>query len=205
MLLPRTRIFVVYGHDSRLLDAAVDTIKRASSDGYRVESEVLNEEVLSAERAGSIYEALRRRMSLVDAAIVLATADDMGEKRSLIENIAADETDAFQRLIESLKPRARQNVILELGMLLNQVGDERLLILVDRESDPPSDLVGRFWSYVENEANAKLRIRRFIEQTCLKTSINLIGDESARVDYSDLRHVGDVPLATFTHGKGGRT
>lgn len=62
----------------------------------------------------------------VGFAVVLLTPDDLGKAVS-----AAD-----------LNPRARQNVVLELGIFLGKVGPERVAALVKGDIELPSDLDG---------------------------------------------------------------
>ena len=63
-----------------------------------------------------------------DFACVLLTPDDIGAAKTTPEN---------------LRPRARQNVVLELGMVLSRLGRRRVAILVKGEDlEKPSDIDG---------------------------------------------------------------
>ena len=82
---------------------------------------------------------MRKLESLTDAdfACVLLTPDDIG---------AAKDTP------DDLRPRARQNVVLELGMVLSRLGRRRVAILVNGEElEKPSDIDGLVYiSYVDD-------------------------------------------------------
>jgi predicted nucleotide-binding protein len=68
-------------------------------------------------------------------AVVLLTADDEGHAK----------TDSDS------KPRARQNVVFELGFFFAQLGRERVAVLRDPEVEKPSDLDGLV--YIEIDPN----------------------------------------------------
>ena len=120
MLLPKKRIFVVYGHNEELLKDTINAVKEAESSGYRVKLEIVDENSLKKRRDVSIFVSLCEKLDVVDAAIVLATADDIGiAKKDIGKENLID--------IDKLKPRVRQNVLLELGMLLNKVGGKNIL------------------------------------------------------------------------------
>lgn len=194
MILPKTRIFVAYGHKPYLLDVTIKTVEKAELEGFRVKIEKVDGDQLAEAKTSSIYETLCNILSRSDAAIVLATADDMGAKRKLIEAKKHNPED----VLNSLEPRARENVVLELGMLLNKLGDKNILILVDRECKPPSDLLGRFWNFIDKESDAIILIRQFIEQTSRKWSSDPLTNQSQCLDYSDLKLLGDLPLKAFS-------
>jgi hypothetical protein len=76
----------------------------------------------------TLPEKFERLASLVDAAIAIATPDDIGGPREAT-------TDAFQS-------RARQNVWLEVGWFWGRLGRTKVLILSSGEIEMPSDLQG---------------------------------------------------------------
>jgi predicted nucleotide-binding protein len=77
----------------------------------------------------TIIEKLEKYTGEVDFAVVLATPDDEGHRAG-----RADEK----------KARARQNVVLELGMLLAKLGRQRVAVLLkdQKEMERPSDIHG---------------------------------------------------------------
>ena len=84
-----------------------------------------------------------------DCGIVLLTPDDVGH------SAAQEEATAL--------PRARQNVVLELGMLLSALGRNRVSILKKGTLEGPSDIQGLFWIQFEN----------YVRETVPKLSQNL--------------------------------
>ena len=67
-----------------------------------------------------------------DFAIALLTADDEGR---LIQTVRGEDD-------LELQPRARQNVILELGYFLGRFGQGNWAILVDEAIEIPTDIIG---------------------------------------------------------------
>jgi predicted nucleotide-binding protein len=78
---------------------------------------------------------LLENASMAAFAIVLMTPDDEG--RTLGE--------------EPLHPRARQNVILELGLFLGLLGRSRVVALYEESVEIPSDYVGVMWVPIAGE------------------------------------------------------
>ena len=118
------KVFIVYGHDKRArkeLEHLLMTL--------RLEPVVL-EKVPGG--GDTLIEKLEKETS-VDFACVLLTPDDEGRKKE-----SADRSD-------QLRPRARQNVVLELGMVLARLGRKRVAILVKGNGgqlERPSDIAG---------------------------------------------------------------
>jgi len=115
------RIFVVHGHDRDARDQLELILRRLGLEPF----------ILQNADGGSktIIEALEQNI-YKDAAfgIVLLTPDDFGYAKA--------ETDADRN------PRARQNVILELGMVMAALGRERIAILQKGVLERPSDTDG---------------------------------------------------------------
>lgn len=111
------RIFIVHGHD----DAVRETVARFVQ-GVGLEPVILHEQ---ANRGMTVPEKLAANAN-VGFAIVLLTPDDKGASRNDTE----------------LKPRARQNVILELGYFVGLLGRERVCAMLKNEVEIPSDILG---------------------------------------------------------------
>lgn len=114
------RVFVVYGHDDIARTQLEALLRR-----WDLEPVILDQ---LASAGSTIIEKLEEYSSNVAFAIVLATPDDIGK--------AKDESE--------FKSRVRQNVVLELGMLLAKLGRKRVAILLkeDPEFEKPSDIQG---------------------------------------------------------------
>ena len=115
------RIFVVHGHDRDARDQLELVLHRLGLDPF----------ILQNNDGGgkTIIEALEKNI-YQDAAfgIVLLTPDDFGYSK--------EETEADR------KPRARQNVILEMGMIMAALGREKMAILQKQALERPSDTDG---------------------------------------------------------------
>jgi predicted nucleotide-binding protein len=117
----RTKIFVVHGHDSHALEQLELVLRRLNLDPY----------ILQNNDGGSktIIEALEQQIYREAAfGIVLMTPDDFGYSKAKGE--------------AERQPRARQNVILEMGMVFASLGRERMVILKKGALEIPSDIDG---------------------------------------------------------------
>ncbi|MDP9023776.1 MAG: nucleotide-binding protein [Candidatus Eremiobacteraeota bacterium] len=116
-------IFLVHGHDKEALDQLELVIHRLDLKPFVL---------MNTSGAGlTIIEALERQIGQKPEAefgIVLVTPDDLG--------YAADEGTT------AAKPRARQNVVLEMGMLMSSLGRNRVAILVKGYVELPSNAQG---------------------------------------------------------------
>ncbi len=116
-----TKVFVVYGHDDKVRNELEVMLRR-----WGLEPLILDQ--LPSE-GQTIIEKLEKYTAEGNFAVILATPDDEGHR--------AGRTDekAF---------RARQNVVLELGMLLAKLGRKRVAILLKEQDkmERPSDIQG---------------------------------------------------------------
>lgn len=113
------RVFVVHGHD----EGARETVARfLEKIGF--EPVILHEQ---ASRNRTIIEKIEAYHD-VGFAVVLLTPDDEGRVMG-----------------GELKPRARQNVMLELGYFMGRLGREKVCALKRGVLDIPSDFAGVVW------------------------------------------------------------
>jgi predicted nucleotide-binding protein len=119
--LANKNVFVVYGHDLDVRHQLEAMLRR-----WGLEPLILDQ--LPSE-GQTIIEKLESYTSEVNFAVVLATPDDEGHRA------AHPDEKAY---------RARQNVVLELGMLLSKLGRKKVAILLkDQENmERPSDIQG---------------------------------------------------------------
>lgn len=102
-----------------------------------------------ASSGNTIIEKLEEYTSQVGFCIVLATPDDVGRAKK-------DED-------KELKSRVRQNVVLELGMLLSSLGREKVAILLKEEPnfERPSDINGLIYiPFKDNVEEAKVSLAK---------------------------------------------
>ncbi|MBX3483466.1 nucleotide-binding protein [Phenylobacterium sp.] len=111
------RVFIVHGHE----EAPREMVARFLSD-VGLEPVILHEQ---ANRGMTVVEKLQANAN-VGFSVVLLTPDDTGRA-----NVDTD-----------LRPRARQNVILELGYFVGLLGRERVCALRKGGVEIPSDFAG---------------------------------------------------------------
>lgn len=116
-----TKVFVVYGHDEGAKNHLEAMLRR-----WGLEPLILDQ--LPSE-GQTLIEKLETYTADVNFAVVLATPDDEGHRVGHEDEKAC---------------RARQNVVLELGMLLSLLGRSRVAIVLKQQSnmERPSDIQG---------------------------------------------------------------
>jgi predicted nucleotide-binding protein len=115
---PSNRIFLVHGHDVAAKESVARFIERLSLSPL-----ILHEQ---ANEGQTIIEKFESH-SNVNFAVVLLTPDDIG---------------ASAKAKEALRPRARQNVVLELGYFTGKLGRQRVCALFRPGVEVPSDFHG---------------------------------------------------------------
>jgi len=127
------RVFIVYGHDIQAREQLELLLRRLKLDPIVLQN--------IAGGGDTIIEKLER-LTDADFACVLLTPDDEGRRKA-----DGDE-------VEDLRPRARQNVVLELGMVLARLGRRRVAILVKgRNIEHPSDIEGLIYIQFSNHVD----------------------------------------------------
>lgn len=117
--LPKTKVFVVHGHDNELKTEVARFIERQS-----LEAVILHEQI---SRGQTIIEKIEAN-SDVGFAIILYTPCDIGR------SVSSPEEDA--------KTRARQNVIFEHGYFVAKLGRSNVIALNKGNVEIPNDLSG---------------------------------------------------------------
>lgn len=147
-------VFVVYGHDQQARTSLEAMLRRWG----------LNPVILDQLPSGgqTIIEKLESYTTQPRFAVVLATPDDEGHRR--------DHPD------ERLK-RARQNVVLELGMMLARLGRENVAILIKQATDMerPSDIQGLLYIPFEKDPDeARLILAKEIDGRGIKIDLSKV-------------------------------
>jgi predicted nucleotide-binding protein len=121
------RVFVVHGHDEGMRESVARVLATLG-----LKPVILHEQL---DRGRTIIEKFYD-YSEVEFAVVLLSPDDMGYVREADPGAA--------------QPRARQNVILELGFFLGKLGRENVVALHKGNIEIPSDFSGvLFTPFVE--------------------------------------------------------
>lgn len=133
------KIFIVHGHDNAAREAVARFIERIGFEAI-----ILSEQ---ANQGRTIIEKIEAHGD-VGFAIVLLTADDVGGKTA-----------------ESLRPRARQNVLLELGYFIAKLGRPRVCTLTKGDLEIPTDFAGVVWEALDDGNAWKTILARELKAT----------------------------------------
>lgn len=141
----KTKVFVVYGHDTQSREQLELILHKLELDPF-----------VLANKGGNgmtIIEALeteivKNHSEKCKFGIVLLTPDDMGYSKKDGETKA--------------EPRARQNVVLEMGMLISSLGRPNVAILKKGHLEVPSDANGII--YLSYNDHVKEVVPRLVER-----------------------------------------
>lgn len=130
-------VFLVHGHDSGRLHEMARFIARATG----------NEPIILMEQASggkTVIEKFEAIGGAAGYAVVLATADDVGRAKDAVED----------------QPRARQNVVLELGFFYGSLGRSRVAFMYEPGIEIPSDAAGIVRIALDENGGWKLELLR---------------------------------------------
>lgn len=144
------KVFVVHGHDGEAKESTARFLENLG-----LEAIVLHEQ---ASEGRTLIEKFEMYSDDVAFAVVLLTPDDMG--------YAAADT-------RTPRPRARQNVIMELGYFIGRLGRTRVCGLHKGGIELPSDYQGVV--YIEMDAPGSWKTKLAQELVQAKLSIDLTG------------------------------
>ena len=132
------KVFVVHGHDEALLQSVARLLEKLG-----LEPVVLKEQPNRGSRA--LIEKFEAESSSASYAIVLLTPDDVGGKAPSVADKAPP-----------IRPRARQNVVLELGYFMGALGRENVCPLYSGDLELPSDYGGVAYTKADSGWEFKL-------------------------------------------------
>ena len=142
------KIFIVHGHN----EGAKHKIARFI-ENLDLTATILDEQ---PSRGQTIIDKFEAHADEAGFAIVLLTSDDLGAPKDNKNE---------------LKPRARQNVILELGYFLCSLGRERVRVLHEEGVELPSDIYGL--SYVQMAKGGGWKLELAQEMASVGISVDL--------------------------------
>jgi predicted nucleotide-binding protein len=154
--LATKKVFVVHGREHGLKEAVVSLLQRLG-----LEPVVLH---LKPDMGSTVIEKIEREGQDAAFAVVLLTPDDEGRLRST------------GKPEEPLRPRARQNVVLEYGYFLGLLGRDSVVALASQAGDfePPTDVSGVLYvpvASVEDEA-WRFRLASEMKSAGLEVDLN---------------------------------
>jgi predicted nucleotide-binding protein len=147
---PKSRVFIVHGHDDAAKEALARFLER-----LKLEAIILHERATGGR---TIIEKLEHYGS-VDFAVVLLTPDDIGAARA----------DAA-----SPKPRARQNVVLELGFFIGVLGRAHVCALHKGGLELPTDFVGVGYVSMDDAGAWRFLLARELGAAGFTIDMNLV-------------------------------
>ncbi len=134
------KVFIVHGHDDKTLDELELLLRRMNV------KPIILQNIDSG--GDTLIEALEKWVNAkTDLVVVLMTPDDLGR---------VDEEGSKEQ------SRARQNVILEMGMAIGGVGRKKVFIIMKGKLETPSDIAGvvyNSYNHSIKEVSDKLRER----------------------------------------------
>ena len=145
-----SKVFIVHGHDDGAKNEAARFVEKL---GF--EAKILHEQVDSG---ATIIEKLEKHTD-VGFAIVLYTECDIGSVKSKPED---------------LKPRARQNVIFEHGLLIGKIGRSNVVALVKGNVEIPNDISSVVYKSMDTSGAWKYSIAREMKSSGYDVDMNKI-------------------------------
>jgi predicted nucleotide-binding protein len=110
-------IFIVHGQNEAIREAVARTLEKAGREVV-----ILHEQ---ANKGRTLIEKFEQHAATAGSAVILLTADDVGGPEG-----------------KDLRPRARQNVVFEMGFFYGRLGRERVAVLYEPTVEKPSDIDG---------------------------------------------------------------
>lgn len=142
------KVFVVHGHDEGLKETVARYLTK-----LKLEPIILHEQ---ANRGRTVIEKFETH-SDVAFAVVLFTPDDIGYPK--------DHPEEF-------KPRARQNVVLELGFFMASLGRDRVCVVYKSGVEVPSDYAGILYHQIDDAGAWRLLLAREMKEAGLDIDLN---------------------------------
>lgn len=142
------RVFVVHGHDDGAKEAVARFLERIGFDPV-----ILHEQ---ANQGRTIMEKIEAHGG-VGFAVILLTPDDEGNAKG-----------------HSPQPRARQNVLLELGYFIGRLGRDRVCALKRGEIEIPSDFVGVVYETFDANGAWKMTLARELKALGFDIDLNRV-------------------------------
>jgi len=146
------RVFVVHGHDNA---AKLDTA-RLLRELTGVQPIILHEQPNGGQVLLEKFEAAAANTGF---AVVLLTADDHGRAKDDVEG----------------QPRARQNVIFEMGFFAGAIGRERLAVLYETGVELPSDTLGLAYLELDRAGAWKSQLARELASAGFEVDWSALG------------------------------
>jgi predicted nucleotide-binding protein len=144
-------VFIVHGHDGEVRETVARFIKQIGFEPI-----ILHER---PNKGRTIITKFREEAADVGFAVVLMTPDDVGGVPALVVN--------------KLSPRARQNVVFELGFFIGVLGPDHVAALVKGDIERPSDFDGVVYISLD-DGSWKMELGRELDAAGYKIDWNKV-------------------------------
>lgn len=144
-----SNVFIVHGHDDAMKQEVARFIEQLSLNPI-----ILNEQV---NKGKTIIEKLESNAD-VGFAVILLSPCDLGKSKKDTE----------------LNPRARQNVIVEMGYFVGKLGRDKVCILRKDTVEEPSDFTGVVYTPFDDNGGWKINLARELTSSGYKIDMNNI-------------------------------
>ena len=141
------KVFIVHGHSNEVKLDVARTIEKLGLTPI-----ILHEQANSGKTVIEKFE----EHSDVGYAIVLLTGDDLGNVKTK----------------DSVNPRARQNVILELGFFIGKLGRNKVCPLYEKGVELPSDMSGILYTEIDTKGHWKISVAKELKAAGYKIDVN---------------------------------
>lgn len=158
-----TKVFLVHGRDDGTKHTVARFVETLVGHGNVI---ILHEHPSAGQ---TIIEKFEKH-SRVAFAVVLLTPDDVGCLRQ-----EAQAASSHAELQNALKPRARQNVIMELGFFLAKLGRSKVCVVVLGNVEKPSDYDGVVFVPMDSEGAWRFLLAQEMRSAGLPIDLNRLG------------------------------
>jgi predicted nucleotide-binding protein len=141
-------VFIVHGHDEQAKESSARFIEKLGLNAI-----ILHEQPNEGQ---TIIEKLEKYTDAAYA-VILFTPDDLGTSASEPDN---------------LRPRARQNVLVELGYMAAKIGRSRVCVLRKGNVEIPSDFLGVLYVDIDSSGAWRLTLAKELKVAGLKVDLN---------------------------------
>lgn len=143
-----SNVFIVHGHDEQAKESSARFVEKLGLNAI-----ILHEQ---ANEGKTIIEKLEKHTDAAYA-LVLFTPDDVG---------ACSETP------DNLQPRARQNVLVELGYMAAKIGRDKVCVLRKGNVEIPSDFLGVLYIDIDAVGAWRLTLAKELKVAGLEVDLN---------------------------------
>ena len=150
-------VFVVHGHDHGMKEAIARFLSKAGLNPI-----ILHEQ---ADEGKTIIEKFEKHAD-VSFAVAIFSRDDLG--------VAIKDISKTEPIEKVLRPRARQNVVLEFGYFMGALGRKNVRAIVEEDVETPSDYSGVLFIPFDASDRWRLTLVRELKAAGLEVDANAI-------------------------------